>query len=173
MKEEWKLIEDFPNYQVSNLGRVRSKNPHFLSKKYRILKPWKTGTGYYEVQFCDGTKRRRCSTLGRLVAKAFVDNPQQKAEVNHKNGQKLDNHYLNLEWVTPSENILHAYRKGLIPFKGGEKCHLSKLKEQQVLEIRRIAEENPTYGFKAIGDMFNVSGACISKIIRRQRWTQI
>ena len=114
--EQWKEIQGHPNYEVSNLGRVRSKTKKVQTKagwsftsKGRILKPWIAS--YPTVQL---TNNQRCA-VHRLVAEAFIPNPENKAEVNHKDGNKLNSHIDNLEWVTHAENCIHAYYNNLRP----------------------------------------------------------
>lgn len=107
MSEEiWKDIDGFPNYQVSDLGRVRNK------KTGRILKPGCAGGGYlYVVLSKDGVQCNR--HIHRLVAESFLDWPSEKRDVNHIDGNKQNNYLHNLEWCTRRENINHAYANGL------------------------------------------------------------
>ena len=109
MNEIWKTIEEAPNYEVSNLGRVRNK------KTQRILNPGAYGaTGYKQVNMAipsEGNKQRK-RYVHRLVAMAFVDNPEGKREVDHINGDKTDNRAENLEWVTSSENQKRRHALG-------------------------------------------------------------
>lgn len=120
--ELWKDVVGYEGYyQVSNLGRVRSldrtlDSPNILTggavvRKGKLLKQ-KRILGYLYVHLCvhDERKMRR---VHRLVAEAFIPNPDHKPQTNHKNGNKLDNRVYNLEWVTASENGLHSYANGL------------------------------------------------------------
>lgn len=110
-EEKWKDIEEAPNYEVSNQGRVRNK------KTKRILNPGAYGaTGYKQVNIAipsEGNKQRK-RYIHRLVAIAFVPNPDGKREVDHINGDKTDNRADNLEWVTSSENQIRRHQKGNI-----------------------------------------------------------
>lgn len=171
--EEWKAVENFPDYEISTLGNIRSKGSYHKRKGKRLLKPWNNGTGYLIIKLCDGQKKQRCVGIARLVAGAFVSNPDNKPEVNHKNGKKYDNFYLNLEWVTRKENALHAYHNGLMPYKGGEKCPLARFTEDQIRLIRQIYRDNPKMTYVELGKQFNASGSTIGKIILRQRWKHI
>jgi hypothetical protein len=109
-REQWRSCET-PGYEVSNQGRVKSLAkivPNGAGGKpmqERILKPWKSN-GYLYV----GLGRNVKETVHRLVAKAFLEPDERRAHVNHKNGLRNDNRAQNLEWVTPSENHIHAYR---------------------------------------------------------------
>ena len=110
MQEIFKDIENAEGlYQVSNLGNVRSYNNK--NKECRLLSPNKQQKGYETVTL-KGNINKMCS-IHRLVAKAFIPNPQNKKEVNHINGIKNDNRLENLEWATSSENRVHAYKTGL------------------------------------------------------------
>ena len=114
--EEWKPIEGYEDYMVSNMGRIRSiaKNRRFKSE--RILKPARYSNGYLFVILCRNKDDHKSHMIHRLVAKAFLENPDNKQEVNHINGNKQDNRADNLEWCTASENKIHAYRTGLRRF---------------------------------------------------------
>lgn len=102
--EIWKNVKGYDSYQVSNYGRVRR-----LSKGVYKIKGQNTGTWGYFVTNIDGTPK----LVHRLIAEAFIPNPDNKLEVNHINGDKLDNLPSNLEWVTFSENKIHAIQTGL------------------------------------------------------------
>jgi len=119
------------HYEVSNLGNVRSiermvnnrLNTGLRKSPQKVLKQGKSKSGYYIVSFCvDGVKSNQ--TVHRLVARAFITNESNKPQVNHKDGNKLNNHLDNLEWVTVSENGLHAYRVlGISAWNKGKKLN--------------------------------------------------
>lgn len=118
-KEKWKDIEGFEGiYQVSNLGKVRSidriveyKNGATRKIEGKILKPRDNNEGYDQVDLYKNGVRVTMK-VHRLVATAFLKNPDNLPVVNHKNSLRNDNRVKNLEWVTFSENNIHAYIYG-------------------------------------------------------------
>lgn len=117
-KEIWRPVVGYENYMVSNLGVVKSlsrdidnRRGIYISKE-RILKLSKDGSGYPLVKlYKDGIGKQK--KVHRLVAEAFIINTENKKEVNHEDGVKDNNIVSNLSWATGSENISHAFRKGL------------------------------------------------------------
>lgn len=109
--EIWKRIEGTDFYDVSNEGRVRSRNylGHGTTKVLALAKDHK---GYLRVRLFFGSRRKNCK-VHRLVAEAFIPNPGGLPEVNHKDGDKTNNRVDNLEWSTAHDNTVHAYRSGL------------------------------------------------------------
>lgn len=134
--EEWRDIEGYNGkYQISNYGRIKS----FYNKTPRILTPFLVRcTGYLAcVLRLQGKRGER--DIHRLVAKAFIPNPDNKPQVNHIDGCRWNSVVSNLEWCTPSENTKHAYDLGLINVLQGANRSDAKLTNEQVLYIR----ENP------------------------------
>lgn len=110
MDEVWKDIHSYDGlYKVSNLGRVKS----FHYGKENILTPCIDRCGYLSAGLSINGKMKKY-TVHRLVCLAFLDNPQNKLEINHKNGIKTDNRLENLEYCTASENRKHAYDNNLM-----------------------------------------------------------
>ena len=101
MTAEYKQIDGLP-YFVNRDGDV------FSTRSNKVLKPNKTGCGYLQVRLWDNYKVYYKS-VHRIVAEAFIDNPDHKEQVNHKDGDKTNNRADNLEWATRSENQLHRY----------------------------------------------------------------
>lgn len=173
--EIWADVRRFEDkYQISNTSKLRSKKTGLL------LKPQTGGCPYYYFMFYDEnikSKQKRVKVmLHRLVAEHFIPNPYFRNEVNHKDGNKLNCSIDNLEWVSKSENSLHAVRTGLSkPSFGidgstaGENNVNAKLNWEQVREIRRIfAEENKSY--VELGEMFDVSHHTVREIIKGLKW---
>ena len=133
-KEEWKDIKSTNGeYSVSNFGRVRSNERTIMrsnGRKYKvtetILKDIVDSEGYHRVNL----GRFYMAKIHREVAKAFIENPLNLKEVNHKNGDKSDNSVENLEWITHGDNIRHAFENAFVIRK-------RKLSDEQIHEIRR------------------------------------
>lgn len=118
-KEIWKDIEGYEGlYQVSNLGRIKSLGMRSNHKKEMIMKQ-QIVRGYKKVTLTKESKPKIYS-VHRIVAYEFIENIDDKIEVNHIDGNKLNNCVYNLEWVTPSENIRHAFKLGLKNQKKGK-----------------------------------------------------
>ena len=123
-KEEWRPVKDFEElYEVSNFGKVKSLH---YKNRVKILKPdidVKSNTSYERVTLSNNRKTKRFS-VHRLVAEAFIPNIYNKPFVNHIDNNGLNNNASNLEWVTASENMMHAQRQGRLfdaQSKGGKK----------------------------------------------------
>lgn len=117
--EIWKDIKDYEGlYQISNYGNVKSlpKERHnrrgVYIQKEKLLSLTNTSTGYKKVELVKDGKRKGFK-VHRLVAQAFIPNPDEKPQVNHIDGDKTNNYVDNLEWATASENSIHAYNTGL------------------------------------------------------------
>ena len=157
-------------YEASSEGNIRSVDRTVIFcgtpglRKGITLKQTVNSKGYLTVIICvDGTRKTEYSH--RIIAKTFLDNPENKPEVNHKNGKVLDNNVLNLEWVTYEENYIHAQMNGLIS-RGS--C---KLVEEEVREIKFLLKQgcsNPE-----LARVFNVNKATIRQIRVGNTWTHI
>lgn len=164
--ETWKDIKDYEGlYQVSDYGRVKSlPRQGTQTKEERILKPEKTKKGYLQVHLCKNGKVK-VFRVNRLVAIAFVPNPENKPEVNHKDTNKENNHASNLEWNTRSENQLHAYKTGIQRPKLSKDNILSKKVLQYDLEGNFIKEWNCTKDIQRELNIKNqyISACCLGK----------
>lgn len=107
LEEVWKIVNDYPNYEVSNTGRVRNR------KSGRLLQQKLGREGRYMSVYLCNNGHENTQRVHRLVAKAFIPNPENKPQVNHIDGNRLNNHISNLEWCTSKENNLHAIKTEL------------------------------------------------------------
>jgi DNA-directed RNA polymerase specialized sigma24 family protein len=161
--EEWKEISSYDGYYiVSNLGRVMSTNKTVNAwnglklRKGKVLKQGLKRNGYLCVSL--STKNiKKTFLVHRLVASAFLENPENKADVNHKDGNKLNNVLSNLEWSTKFENHSHAKVNGLKA--KGEKNAASKLTDKQRIEVLDLLNDKISYS--KIAKMFNVTKQAI------------
>ena len=121
LNEEWRDIPDYVGvYQISNYGRVKRlehtkvyKNGTHYHYTPLILKPQFERCGYIQLHLCKDNNKIWIK-VHRLVAESFLERPEEKTQVNHIDGNKANPRLDNLEWVTQSENILHAIRTGLV-----------------------------------------------------------
>lgn len=160
MSETWKDVQGYSNYEVSDKGRVRSKRG--------VLKTRLNRGGYFILTLCK-QNHKYTKKPHRLVAEAFLPHVQENREVNHKDGDKQNNEVDNLEWVSRSENIKHAYSKGLMDKKGIKNCRAA-LTEEDVLRIRENLECKP---ISDLAKEYGVGNAAISKIILCRNWKHI
>lgn len=144
-KEIWKDIPGYEGYyEVSNLGRVKSVERIIINKqrpkkcKAQIMKSFIVHV-YLSVGLRKGEKRMKL--VHRLVAQAFIPNPENKATVNHINGDKFDNNVKNLEWATQKENSHHAWKTGLMHPAIGAKNAITKISDDNVRKIRTLYNE--------------------------------
>lgn len=179
MNEVWKNIKGYENlYQVSNMGKVRSLDRIVTdslgkkrSHKGRDLYLAKLSKGYIGVRFYIQTKMI-CKKVHRLVAQAFILNPEKKPQVNHIDGVKANNHVNNLEWCTCRENVIHAIKIGLIKGNCGEVNGQSKLQRNDVLKIRKLYKNNKK-SQNELSRMFNISQPQIERIVNYKSWKHI
>ena len=160
----WKTIEEFPDYQVSQFGEVRS----LKFDKTRILKQKSVGAdrGYRSVELWKN-RRGKKHFVHRLTLETFGGKPPtNKHECNHKNGIKHNNNFTNLEWTTSSENKTHGVQNGLYP--SGDSCSWAKLTEKDVEAIKQMRQNGMTH--QSIADQFNVQRRHIGRILDGTRW---
>lgn len=173
-QEIWKDIVGYEgSYMVSSFGRIKSLERNVIGAngkrvfvRERIMRQTYHVKGYKMVALTVGNRQKRC-TVHRLVALSFIPNPENKPQVNHIDGKKMNNNFSNLEWVTPIENLAHAVCTGLLKIKG-EKHPNTKLSDDDALKIRSGYASN-----KKMAKDFGVSLSTISNIINRKTWTYI
>lgn len=172
--EKWKNIDiSGSNYQVSNLGRIKSSSrkiryvhrngkEYFRLAKEKILKKTMNKSGYEYVSLREDNKIKTL-IVHRLVAKCFVKNENNKPQVNHIDGNKLNNKASNLEWVTEKENMEHASKNNLMRSK--ENHYKTFFKKEDILYIRNSKKTN-----KALGEEFKVDYRLIWQIRKFITW---
>lgn len=163
MNESWLSVKGYEGlYEVSDLGNVRRVGGKFLSPK-----PGKLGYKIVSLHMNGYSKKY---LVHRLVAEAFIPNPEDKSYVNHLDGNKTNNRVDNLEWATPSENIQHAYDNGLrLPIRG-ENNSQCKLTEEDIVWIKtHVIKGDKDFGCKAIAKRFGVTEPHISSIVNGKK----
>ena len=179
MQETWKPVPDLlhkltpeqnaewvSKYLVSSLGRIKS-----VKNKDKILIPSKLKTGYLVLSTKIGGRKGKClaERIHRLVARAFLPNPYNKPEVNHKNGDKENNTVYNLEWSTPSENVLHSVH--VLDNKPEKGCDnpLARLTEQQASYVKlKYVPRDKQFGARALARELGVHHSTILKYLKEE-----
>lgn len=175
---EWRPVPEHEGrYEVSSCGQVRRLPEELLKRGHHnqksvwwsggVLRQANTSSGYKQVDLCSHGGRRT-HRVHQLVAKAFLLNPENKPNVNHKNFDRTDNRVENLEWCTQKENCQHAVKNGHAANNRGGRHGMSKLTEPDVLEIVSMLKNNSPV--KDVAKVFCVSAQCIYDIRSGKRW---
>lgn len=172
--EIWKDVVGYEGiYEVSSLGMIRSldrlSSERNINIKGKILKLFLNSDGYLWIRPF-GKGKKIGERVHRIVAQAFIPNPENKCCVNHKNGIKTDNRVENLEWNTIKENIQHAFETNLISHKGSKNSKV-KLTIKDINEIFDLKKQKVTH--KKIAEKFNVSHKNIEQIVYRTTWKHL
>ncbi len=147
-------------YSVSSDGHIKNV------KRNLVLREYVGKDGYLRTQLHGKT-----FVVHRIVAKMFIPNPQGLPEVNHKDGNKQNNSVENLEWVTRSDNLRHAYKTGLKNAKGTKNSR-SILTENDVEYIKsNYKKGDATFGAKALAKKYGVAHQTICAVAHGQNWS--
>lgn len=170
--EIWVNVKNFESrYKISNYGRVKTIykcGEKFLKPRICLIHANKKPL---LVTLHKNGEKGQPYTLHKLVAIHFIPNPQNLETINHINGDKFNNKVNNLEWLSRQDNTRHALENGLIVARG-EKHSVSKLKENEVLNIRKSYEIDKISMGK-LSKIYNVTVTTISNVIKRKSWTHI
>lgn len=167
--EEWKKLIQCTDYMISSYGRIKSKK----NGREIILKPSYTHDGYLK-QAISINGRSHTYRIHRLVAEHFIPNPDNKATVNHIDGDKTNNRVENLEWASLSEQMKHAYKLGLKKPVRGYMQGNSVLTEEQVIEIRTAYKaHDKNFGMQALAKKYNVSCPVINRVVHYRSYKNV
>lgn len=161
MRETWKSVSGFDGYEISDRGRVRSFRRN--NGQGRILKTETSDRGYKQVSlYKDGKQHQK--SIHRLVAEAFIDNPEEKETVNHKDCDKTNNCVSNLEWMSKSENVRHAYDNGL---NENVKRRLGEGRSKTHPPVRVIETGKIYQSQRALARDLGLIEQCVSRCLRK------
>lgn len=162
----WKVCKLCNNYAVSDDGMVKRVETG------KVLKQRLRYDNYLSVSISMGSRNNvKTALVHRLVAEAFIPNPENKPQVNHKDGNTTNNCVSNLEWVTNLENQLHARQTGLKPDDKGSNSPNSKLSDDDIQYCRAVYQpRHKLYGCNALAKQFNVSKSTMSYILNNRTY---
>ena len=171
MTEQWKCIPDFPDYAVSSFGRVKRLTASHKNPAGYILCTRADRGGYLRVQPFKNGKRKQVA-VSRLVAQAFIPNPLNLPEVNHKKGkQKWNNRVSNLEWTTGKGNVHHAWKHKLAKPVRGSKHGNAVITSLDALKVKQLLAK----GWKhlRIAASTGVSKDIVENISQGRAWKHV
>ncbi len=177
--ETWIAVigfEDF--YEVSDMGNVRSSDRTIKNNFGTFTQPGRTlkgninKAGYVKQTLTDSNKKQHTVLVHRLVAQAFLSNPENKKNVNHKDGDKSNNKLSNLEWATNSENVKHAIDTGLLRVRKGQEIYFAKFTDEQVRYIK-TAVNSGDLTIKDACVMFDCCRRTISDMVKGRTWKHV
>lgn len=174
MEEIWKRIPNYSKYEASNLGNIKTFNWKNTGQE-RIMKPALDPNGYYRTVLIRDDGKYATVKVHRIICQTFLENPDEKPAVNHKNFIRNDNRLENLEWCSFKENTVHSFQGDRRKYKGGSSC--SSLTDEQVIEIRK----NYQYGKKTksgktkkeIAEEYGTTFSVIKNIVQNQNYKHL
>lgn len=173
IKPKWKDIVGYEiEYQINQFGEIRTLKDSPKLKKYDVLKPQISKRNGYVYQMLYKNGKEKLLRVHRLVAMAFLPNPNNLPQVNHKDGNKQNNSVDNLEWCEQSDNMKHAYKNGLqIPSENQRKAiiNTNKLKQKKVCQIKDGKIINTFSGISKASRQTKISISCISRCCNLKR----
>lgn len=158
------LMNDLIDFEISKEGVIRNKHT------FKIKSQYVSDTGYYMISVSQNNKSKPYR-VHRLLAQTFISNPHNKPEVNHKDGNKLNNSLGNLEWVTHLENMQHAFKSG-IANNTGVKNGMSKLTPNKVKKIKLMLSRGISQ-YKIAKEIGDISRSAILKIHLGKTWANV
>lgn len=170
-----KAIEGWPGYEIDTDGNIWSCKLHkgqkvILTNQWRKLKAFVSKMTRYKMVSLSDHGRESNFTIHRLLAKAFIPNPNNYPHVCHRNGDRSDNRIENLRWDTPKGNMADKKLHGTSQW--GERQHFHKLTTEEVLKIRELYATGE-YTSRELSKMFNVSESTTGRVVKRKMWTHI
>lgn len=173
IKPKWVDIVGYENeYQINQFGEIRTLKNSAKRKKYDVLKPQISKRNGYVYQMLYKNGKSKLWRVHRLVANAFLPNPNNLSQVNHKDGNKQNNSADTLEWCNQSSNMKHAYINGLqTPSENQKRAVISanKLKQKKVCQIKNGKIINTFSGISEASRQTKISTSCISRCCNLKR----
>ena len=160
----WKDIIGWEKYyEISDEGKVRNK----LTRHIKVTD--RNNCGYHRVTLYNKNNypQKQRFFVHRLVAVHFINNPNNLEQINHKDCNKTNNYFENLEFCTIAENNKHAREHGLVKYQIGSECHKAKLRDEEVRKIRDMYKTG-MYTQKEIADMFNIKPDSVCLIVHNK-----
>lgn len=169
-KEEWRVVERFPNYEVSNLGQIKVKNGRYSGKiRKAFLVSGRPAMGFWDIRHPKYAQRLKWQYIHILVCEAFHGpKPTVDHQVAHYDGDRYNNRADNLRWATRAENNADSVRHRLERRANGQEVAYAKLTTTDVLSIDRLLQKG--YSQADIARKYSVKHSTISDIARRRSW---